>query len=77
MEDPNKTYRTLYFIVEHGNRLATVVAAAVLVLGPALWATTGSVWAIPLCVFGSALLYLLLRSYAELVRVIVDMLLPK
>ena len=38
---------------------------------------TGEYWAIAPVVLGCALLYLLAHSYVELVRVIVDMLLPK
>lgn len=77
MEDPNSTYRTLHFLVKHGNPLANGVAIAVLLLGPVLWAFNGAVWGVPVCIAAAAFLLLILRSYVELVRVIVDMLLPK
>ena len=77
MEDPNSTYSTLHFLVKHGNHLANGVAIAVLLLGPVLWAINGSVWGVPVCIAAAAFLLLILRSYVELVRVIVDMLLPK
>lgn len=77
MEDTNSAYRTLHFLVKHGNSLATAIAIGTLLLGPVLWFLNGSVWAVPICLGSGAFLYVILRSYAELVRVIVDMLLPK
>ena len=77
MEDPNSTYRTLHFLVKHGDKLANGVAIAVLLLGPVVWVVNGSLWGIPVCFAAAAFLLLILRSYVELVRVIVDMLLPK
>ena len=77
MEDPNQTYKTLHFLVKHGNHLANGVTGAVLLLGPLLWAIIGSPWSVPACIVAATFLLLILRSYVELVRVIVDMLLPK
>jgi hypothetical protein len=77
MEDPNHTYRTLHFLVKHGNLLAAAIGIGVLLLGPVIWLVNGSSWAVPICIAASAFLYVILRSYVELVRVIVDMLLPK
>jgi hypothetical protein len=49
----------------------------VLLLGLLAVVMTGALWAAPLVLVGTGLLYVVARSYVELVRVIVDMLLPK
>ncbi|GAA4340747.1 hypothetical protein GCM10023165_20960 [Variovorax defluvii] len=77
MEDPNQSYKTLHFLVKHGNHVANGVSLAAVLLGPLLWVLSGSPWSVPACVVAAAFLLLILRSYVELVRVIVDMLLPK
>ena len=77
MDNTNSTYRTLSFLVSHGDSVAIVVAVAALALGIGLWVTGASVWFLIGGVFGGAFRYLMMRSYVELVRVIVDMLLPK
>lgn len=77
MEDPNTQYRTLHFLVKQGDYVANGVSVAVLLLGPLLWFITGSIWAVPVCIAGAAFMLLIMRSYVEMVRVIVDMLLPK
>ena len=77
MNDTNSTYRTLHFLVTHGDRVAVAVAIATLALGLGVWLTGESVWFAVIGVFGGAFMYLIMRSYVELVRVIVDMLLPK
>ena len=78
MEQPlANPYRTLHAVVRHGDAGVNVVVAAVLLLGLAACAAYGVYWAMPLVAAGSAVLYVLARSYVELVRVIVDMLLPK
>lgn len=76
IQTPNP-YRTLHFLVRHGDTGATAVSVAVLLLGLLGVLATGALWAIPIVLFGVALLYVVARSYVELVRVIVDMLLPK
>jgi len=77
MEDPNQSYKALHFLVKHGNHVANGISAAAVLLGPLLWALIGSPWSVPACIVAAAFLLLILRSYVELVRVIVDMLLPK
>ncbi len=77
MEDTNPTYRTLHFIVSHGDAVAIVAALATLALGAGIWLSGASVWFLIVGVLGGAFMYLIMRSYVELVRVIVDMLLPK
>ena len=64
-------------MVKHGDSGAVVVALGMLLCGLGAVLVTGEYWAIAPVVLGCALLYLLAHSYVELVRVIVDMLLPK
>jgi hypothetical protein len=73
----NPTYRTLQFLVRYGDWVALVVAVA-----PVVWAAWALGAGLPYMyavagLAGGAFLYLIMRSYVELVRVIVDMLLPK
>lgn len=76
-EETRDPYRTLHMLVKHGDTGATALTVAVLLLGVAAVVFTGALWAIPVVLLGSALLHVVSRSYVELVRVIVDMLLPK
>jgi hypothetical protein len=73
----NPSYGALEFLVRHGDWIAVVVALMPIAGGVAAWAAGMSVVFVPVGLVGSALAYLLMRSYVELVRVIVDMLLPK
>ena len=75
--DPYPQYRTLSFIVKYGDWLAWATVLGVLLPTLAMALINQSVfWAIG-GVAGGAFLFILMRSYVELVRVIVDMLLPK
>ena len=77
-ESPPSPYWMLQFIVKHGDWIAIVCGVLPLlasVLCVAVCAITP--WAVAVGVVGSAFLFLLMRSFVELVRVIVDMLLPK
>lgn len=76
-EQAKDPYRTLNMLVKHGDAGATALTVAVLLLGAVGVVVTGALWAIPVVLLGSALLHIVARSYVELVRVIVDMLLPK
>ena len=70
-------YPTIKLIVERGAPLAIVVGLLPL-LGAVALLAIGVHWlVIPAGAVASAVLYLLMRSYVELVRVIADMLLPK
>ena len=77
MENTQPTYSTLHFLVSHGDWVAIVAAAATLAFGAGIWLTGASTWFLVGGVLGGAFMYLIMRSYVELVRVIVDMLLPK
>jgi len=70
-------YPTIKFIVERGNVLAAVIALLPLVGAVTLFGF-GVHWLILTAgIVAAAVVYLLMRSYVELVRVIADMLLPK
>lgn len=77
-ETPPSPYWMLQFIVKHGDWIAIMCGVLPLlasVLCIAVCAITP--WVIAAGVAGSAFLFLLMRAFVELVRVIVDMLLPK
>jgi hypothetical protein len=77
-ETPPSPYWMLQFIVKHGDWIALVSGMLPLLASIACVAVCGiTPWAIAVGVVGSAFLFLLMRSFVELVRVIVDMLLPK
>jgi hypothetical protein len=70
-------YPTIKLIVEKGDALAVAIGLLP-VFGSALLVAYGLHWLLlPGGAVASAVLYLLMRSYVELVRVIADMLLPK
>lgn len=76
-EAPPSPYWMLQFIVKHGDWIAIATGAL-----PLLASIAGVLfglpwWALVVGAAGSAFLFLLMRSFVELVRVIVDMLLPK
>ncbi len=70
-------YPTLHFVVRWGRSIA--VALAVLVAAAGLWSAVESghvIWAV-LGLGAGAIGYGLLQSYVELVKLVMDMLLPK
>lgn len=70
-------YPTIKFIVEQGNFLAAAIGLMPFI-GAVLLAAFGFHWLVLAAgVVASAVVYLLMRSYVELVRVIADMLLPR
>lgn len=70
-------YPLLDFIVRHGQRLAAALAAAAFAAGlAAAWLQDAWLWGLAGAV-GGVLIYGLAASYAELVRLVTDMLLPK
>ena len=77
MEDPNQTYRMLHFLVKHGDRFAALITFGIPLLGAVVSVWAGLIWTLPVWVLVGGFLYVIMRSYVELVRVIVDMLLPK
>ncbi len=78
MDDTEKNpHWALHFIVKHGNWLAIITGAVPLVACIAAVICGAPLWLIAAGAVGTAFLFLLMRSYVELVRVMVDMLLPK
>ncbi len=77
-ETPPSPYWMLQFIVKHGDWIAMVCGVAPLLVSILSVAVCSlPAWLIAVGAVGSAFLFLLMRSFVELVRVIVDMLLPK
>ena len=78
-EPPPSPYWMLHFIVKHGDWIAVVCGALPLVasVGAVVLCNGVPWWAVAVGAAGSAFLFLLMRSFVELVRVIVEMLLPK
>lgn len=70
-------YPTIKLIVERGNLLAIVIGLLPLV-GALVLAAFGIHWLVVIAgAVASAVVYFLMRSYVELVRVMADMLIPK
>jgi hypothetical protein len=77
-EIPPSPYWMLQFIVKQGDWIAIACGLLPLVASVALVALYGLPSLVLVAgVVGSLFLFLLMRSFVELVRVIVDMLLPK
>lgn len=76
-EAPPSPYWMLQFIVKHGDWIAIASGALPLLASIAGVLVGSPLWALAVGALGSAFLFLLMRSFVELVRVIVDMLLPK
>ena len=76
-EESMDQYPTIKLIVEKGDALALAIGVLPFV-GAMVLAAFGIHWLVLAAgAVASAVLYLLMRSYVELVRVIADMLLPK
>ena len=71
------SYPTLEFLVRHGNAVAWAAALAPALGGVLAWMLGLSIGYAIAGVVAAAFLFLIMRSYVELVQVIVDMLLPK
>ncbi len=73
-----KEYRVLRFLERRGDAVAVVFGLLPLAAMVAAWFFLGWSWyAIGAGAAGGALLWFFMRSYVELIRLIVDMLLPK
>ncbi len=70
-------YPLLDFLVRHGRRLAVILALTTLAAGlTAGWQQDAWLWGLAGAV-GGAVVYGLVASYAELIRLVTDMLMPK
>lgn len=77
MQSSPPQYQVLHLLVDHGDKGVIAVTAGALLIGLVAVFLTGAFLLAPVVLAASALLYIVARSYVELVRVIVDMLLPK
>jgi len=76
-ETEKDPYWMLHFIVKHGDWIALVAGVLPLLASMAGVVCGLPLWSLAVGVIGAAFLFMLMRSFVELVRVIVDMLLPK
>jgi len=77
MNDTPPTYPAIRTIGAYGNLLAALVGLAPIAL--ALWALAaglGWAWLIP-GAFAGAVLWLVMRSYVEVLRILADTLMPR
>jgi putative Ca2+/H+ antiporter (TMEM165/GDT1 family) len=72
----SKRYPAIRFVIRYGNALALLVAAAIVLLGVVVGARSGEWLNATIIVVAGALMFLLLRAFAELVDVVADTLLP-
>ena len=70
-------YPTLRFLEKHGGWLAIAVGVAAFLASLAAVVLGASPWWLLAGATAGALLFLLARSYVELIRLMTDMLLPK
>lgn len=77
IESPPSPYWMLFFIVKHGDWLAIATGLTPLLASLAVLALGAPAWLVAAGAVASLFLFVLMRAFVELVRVIVDMLLPK
>lgn len=76
-EDSRRAYPAIYLFARHGGVIATLTGLIAPAVAVWLW-MVGYGPIVLLCgVAAGGFIFLILRSYTELIRVIVDMLLPK
>ena len=71
------TYVALHFLARYGNLFALILAFIPLLAGIWAWMSGMHFALVIVGLATGALIYLIMRSYVELVRVIIDTLLPK
>ncbi|MEQ1775996.1 MAG: hypothetical protein ABL891_19635 [Burkholderiales bacterium] len=76
-ETPKNPYWMLHFIVKHGGWIAIVCGALPLLASVAGVVCGAPLWTLAAGAVGTAFLFMLMRAFVELVRVMVDMLLPR
>ena len=76
-ETEKDPYWMLHFIVKHGDWIAIVAGVLPLLASVAGVVCGAPFWLLAVGAVATAFLFMLMRSFVELVRVIVDMLLPK
>ena len=76
-ETQKDPYWMLHFIVKHGDWIAIATGILPLLASVAALFCGAPLWLPAVGAVATAFLFLLMRSFVELVRVIADMLLPK
>jgi hypothetical protein len=76
-EDSRKSYPAVHLLVDHGGLLAILIALLVPIAAVWFWFSGYGVPVLVAGIISGLLVYLLMRSYVELVRIMADMLLPK
>ena len=76
-DESEKIYPAIYFLLMHGRKISNAIALFALIWAIWLWVVGYSAVLVVAIAIGGALMFLLLHSYVEMVRVIADMLLPK
>ena len=70
-------YPAIGFLVRYGGLLAIILGLAPLVAAAIVVVLQGPWWMTVVAIIGSPVLFLLVRSYVEMVRIIADTLLPR
>ncbi|MDW3682789.1 hypothetical protein RA280_13750 [Cupriavidus sp. CV2] len=76
-EQTMPTFPALHFLVKHGDPISLVLALSVPAIGFWQWTVGGSFALLIGGGVAGAFAYLILRSYVDLVRLVVDAMLPK
>ena len=76
-ETTKNPYWMLHFIVKHGDWIAIAAGVLPLLASVAAVVCGAALWTIAVGAVGTAFLFMLMRAFVELVRVMVEMLLPR
>ena len=76
-ESPSNAYPVVRFLVARGKTLSALLAAGLLLAGLAACLFSAQWWWLPASAVAAAVLWTLLLSYVEVLRIIADTLIPK
>ena len=76
-QDSRNAYPAVHLLVDYGGAIAIAIAALAPIVSLWLWFTGYSLMVMVVGVVIGLLVYFLLRSYVDLVRIMASMLLPK
>ena len=71
------SYPAIGFLVRFGGSLAIILGLTPLIAAAMAMVLGGPWWMMPVAIIAAAVLFLLVRSYVEMVRIIADTLLPR
>ncbi|MGO4329025.1 hypothetical protein AB4Z48_29990 [Cupriavidus sp. 2TAF22] len=71
------TFPALHFLVKNGNAIALLLASSMPIAGFWIWEVSGSTAFLIGGGIAGLFAYLIMRSYVDLVRLVVDAMLPK